>query len=799
MYDIRQFRPTLYVLVALGFTGFAIATLAPIMWMLGMAGLILNVWLVKTRRFRPLPRWSANALTLGLAGITTFAVIGDPRPIFPIGNFLLVLQLIKLFEQRANRDYAQVLVLSLLLMVAAAISTASLIFGLLFIAYLLLSPYACLLFHLKVETDHAKRLMGLDERQADPMTLKQDQRYLNRSMTRLTGLVATAATIMAVCVFIFFPRGSAANVFNWRYQPVVPMTGLSDQMDMKSVSRVQTNTTQIASVKITHNGELVKSGEIYLRGNVFDQYDGDPNSSTAWSWSRSSLRDGSPQPDTLQVNADSSLLESDQAEATAGGEQWVQEFAPLQPIYVPFLVAIGRPISLSANRPLKFNAISRDQTITLTAPLFQPLNYRVVSTLPIVATPVIRRPNDNGDDGAPPALTAISPRVAEYARRPEVSGTDAGGRPLAVALARQIAATPTPMPIPRNRAFAVRLPRAPELAAEVAAKIEQHLQTEFAYTLDLADDRTKDDRTDPVERFLYVTKKGWCEHFAGAMTLMCQSLGLQARLVSGYKCDEYNAIGDYFIVRQSHAHAWVEVLIRDGNRDIWERFDPTSGHDVTDAAAAGPSSWMKVKHFFEFLEHTWATNVVAYDAGTQSSLLDNVETKMLNVSIQANSAVKDQTGGWQDWLDRLKDKKYSIGESAIIGMLTLFITIGVGLTAWFVVGRVRLMRRARRIGLGSLERDEARRLARQLGFYDEMIGILEQREIVCPAHMTPLEFGRSLDFLPREAYEIVCRLTSIFYRVRFGTGKLSLGQRRSLTRVVDRLRGVLVPEKRVAE
>ena len=43
---------------------------------------------------------------------------------------MLLLQLVKLYEQRANRDYAQLIVLSLLLMVAAAINTASLVFGL---------------------------------------------------------------------------------------------------------------------------------------------------------------------------------------------------------------------------------------------------------------------------------------------------------------------------------------------------------------------------------------------------------------------------------------------------------------------------------------------------------------------------------------------------------------------------------------------------------------------------------------------------------------------------------------------
>lgn len=55
------------------------------------------------------------------------------------------------------------------------------------------------------------------------------------------------------------------------------------------------------------------------------------------------------------------------------------------------------------------------------------------------------------------------------------------------------------------------------------------------------------------------------------MTLMCQSLGILS-YVSGYKVDEFNDMGGYFIVRwQSHAHAWVEVLTEEG----WSTFDPT--------------------------------------------------------------------------------------------------------------------------------------------------------------------------------------------------------------------------------
>jgi uncharacterized membrane protein YesL len=162
MYDIRQFKPALYVLIALGFTGFALAAQVPGLWVLAMGGLILNAWLVVTKRFAPMPRWLANGITLTIFAWVVLQVLRAPgTPILVIGQFLVLLQLIKIYEQRANRDYAQLLILSLLLMVAASVSTASLIFGLMLIAYLFLSLYCCLLFHLKVETDQARALISV--------------------------------------------------------------------------------------------------------------------------------------------------------------------------------------------------------------------------------------------------------------------------------------------------------------------------------------------------------------------------------------------------------------------------------------------------------------------------------------------------------------------------------------------------------------------------------------------------------------------------------------------------------------
>ena len=105
------------------------------------------------------PVWQ-HAITLTIVAVLAWIMrFGIIAPILLIGHFLVLLQVVKLYEQRANRDYAQLLVLGPLLMVAGAISTYSLIFGLILIGYLLLALYCCLLFHLKVETDHARRVV----------------------------------------------------------------------------------------------------------------------------------------------------------------------------------------------------------------------------------------------------------------------------------------------------------------------------------------------------------------------------------------------------------------------------------------------------------------------------------------------------------------------------------------------------------------------------------------------------------------------------------------------------------------
>jgi len=79
--------------------------------------------------------------------------------------------------------------------------------------------------------------------------------------------------------------------------------------------------------------------------------------------------------------------------------------------------------------------------------------------------------------------------------------------------------------------------------------------------------------SNPVDRFLFNTRQGFCEHYASAFAFMMRSAGIPSRIVLGYQGGEINPIGGHLIVRQSDAHAWTEVWLE---RYGWYRVDPTA-------------------------------------------------------------------------------------------------------------------------------------------------------------------------------------------------------------------------------
>ena len=194
---------------------------------------------------------------------TRLTTAGTQVLVLSSGEFLMLLQVVKLWEQRGNRDYAHILVLSLLLMIAAAISTPSLIFGLMMALFLLLSLYCCLLFHLKIEADLAKEAIAMPARKISPAILRQDQRHFTRSMWRLTAVVSAIAIAVAVVVFIFFPRSVGANMLGpVQFKPTQSLVGFTDEVSFQNFARIQQQQTIIAYANLSHNGTPVRGGTL---------------------------------------------------------------------------------------------------------------------------------------------------------------------------------------------------------------------------------------------------------------------------------------------------------------------------------------------------------------------------------------------------------------------------------------------------------------------------------------------------------------------------------------------------------
>jgi transglutaminase-like putative cysteine protease len=76
---------------------------------------------------------------------------------------------------------------------------------------------------------------------------------------------------------------------------------------------------------------------------------------------------------------------------------------------------------------------------------------------------------------------------------------------------------------------------------------------------------------DPVDTFLFESKRGYCEHFSSAFAVMLREAGVPVRLVGGYYGGDYNPLAGYYAVGERAAHVWVEYLDDDG---YWQRYDP---------------------------------------------------------------------------------------------------------------------------------------------------------------------------------------------------------------------------------
>lgn len=137
--------------------------------------------------------------------------------------------------------------------------------------------------------------------------------------------------------------------------------------------------------------------------------------------------------------------------------------------------------------------------------------------------------------------------------------------PATRARALQLPATGNPQSRALARRWRAEADGRPE---DIVAKALQLFGREYTYTM-----RPPALGTEAVDEFIFDSKRGFCEHFAGSFVFLMRAAGVPARVVTGYLGGEINPLGDYMLVRQADAHAWAEVWLPDRG---WVRVDPTS-------------------------------------------------------------------------------------------------------------------------------------------------------------------------------------------------------------------------------
>jgi len=142
--------------------------------------------------------------------------------------------------------------------------------------------------------------------------------------------------------------------------------------------------------------------------------------------------------------------------------------------------------------------------------------------------------------------------------------------------------------------------------------------------------------SNPVDRFIFDTRRGFCEHYASAFAVMMRAANIPSRIVMGYQGGEINPMGNYLTVRQADAHAWTEVWLP---RRGWYRVDPTAAvaperiemgryGAMMDGIGASwglnaPSQWLyRVTMTWDALNAKWNEWILAYGPDNQGQFME---------------------------------------------------------------------------------------------------------------------------------------------------------------------------------
>ncbi|KQX33431.1 transglutaminaseTgpA domain-containing protein [Variovorax sp. Root434] len=194
---------------------------------------------------------------------------------------------------------------------------------------------------------------------------------------------------------------------------------------------------------------------------------------------------------------------------------------------------------------------------------------------------------------------------------------------------------------PRTAALAAEMRADPALAnanaqAFVQAALRRLRTGGYSYTLEPGIYGN-----DTADEFWFDRKEGFCEHIASAFVVLMRNLNVPARIVTGYQGGELNGVDNYWIVRQSDAHAWAEIWqegigwtrvdptgsVAPGRIGQTQRLQPQPGLIAGAFGSMSPTLVQNIRAAWEAVNNGWNQWVLNYTQSRQLNLLKNIGFK----------------------------------------------------------------------------------------------------------------------------------------------------------------------------
>ena len=758
---------------------------SPALPMLVLFAAVTSYWFTDRFGWFHLNRLLAYLAMLAAAffSLGDFFSFDSHEQLMAIASLLVYVQIVLMYQKKSYRIYEQLAVFCLLQVVVAAILNVGFQFGILLIVYLLLALSALSLFFLYREglqfaaqrssiVRSRKKLNAGDITDNSPIWKKalgsRPVAYFHVSPASLGKSLlgwVFARHVIGLCIVtvlfttIFFYSAPRMGRESW--QQLIgfrrPTVGFSPEPSLDDMGKVLQNNQVVMRVAFFEgDNPLEVLSEPYLRGVAATRYESD-GQHQRWT------------------------------QAEGGGRRTLQE----PPEDAEFVVR--QLISLEPTRRAELFSLSPAFKAKRTPEFVEYIPRRRE----------LRRTKGRYDRHSRYQYTLATTALRFGIQASIVPHLSDGG--VLTGPSRRICTDFDEYRFPKLRQIADEIIREENIDLEedrlrAARAIRNHFRTtkEYEYTLTL--DMRRDRSVDPIEAFVADHQRGHCLYFASALTMMLRSQNIPARLVLGYKPDEFNSVGNYFVVRQRHAHAWVEAYLEPhqipdsfavaaGGKEgcgAWIRLDPTPGTSDEGNPLPGEDTILdRVNGAFDYAQLLWNDYVLAMNANREEDSDTNEQddngdddSELAINSLTSNTIIERFYAMFVGDSEQSQEFRSSffrpfVGSVIAIAIVLLVYRVRESIAQLFA----RLTGRRRAVA------DPGSRTKQVVDFYERFEALCERLGVRRKPAETQLEFavnvsgvlarspnGTPLPRLPRE-------LVQSFYQVRFGRHPLDNQQR----------------------